>query len=756
MIKIRIKKGMNKAMLQEAMRVEDMGLPALIVTFIKEDIPKNREAQVRLGDILKKTILPPILVDALGSKFSNWQNFLQAEFEKTDESTDSEEEISNLIDRTTKLFQFLFRDIQSARIHQDYPDRGKPIDLKSIKGIRKSLTKNLKKFGWDMSAPKKASLFLDEILIRYYDNFIRDDSSGSQLIAFLNEHPDNQKDVADMTWFDASNFAAKYFIEKEDEDMIIKRYPKKNMFWYNIGKGSCSLEASRMGHCGRETETSNAVLFSLRRKSPGMKVSDSHVTISYVEEEAAVYQIKGKNNCHPEERYGPYVVDFLEMMEVEHVRETGQHSSCDFDEFLEYLEEKYPDAEYEASERIKLDALDDEIKNGDHNSENVQIFSNFDSYGDDYSITIHGNVYFKVPLLFLSPEGESDEQIKKTRKRFLSAFNDEEEDIKEIILEVADFDHLGSYDDMGSLEISYFETDDYVTVSFDISDQDTGGYAMTRDEAEAMIDNLKYSYERRDIDNYIDKVQEVIVARMSSVINPETAEKMQAISDKIDELDQGYNYFSVYEEDTEIYFETYGIPLPISVPQYPLPQGLTAMSNREKFQDWSVNSRTYEDTLDKLTRGMEKEFNNSIKKFHKSASEKASRQLSLTLAGMDLPPKKPELDAIPQFVDVSVQSPSREEIIGTKKFRNQEFIKPVFRIKFRLMVEISDDVSDIVWGMEYIDYLDKNLDNIMSVFAKSDGISDTQSSISKFHADLVRQLKGGLNESKRRIKIKIS
>ena len=105
MIKIRIKKGMNEAMLQEAMRVEDMGLPALIVTFIKEDIPKNREAQVRLGNILKRTILPPILVDALGVKFRRWQYSLKREFEKTDESTDSEEQIMNL-NRKKKNIQF--------------------------------------------------------------------------------------------------------------------------------------------------------------------------------------------------------------------------------------------------------------------------------------------------------------------------------------------------------------------------------------------------------------------------------------------------------------------------------------------------------------------------------------------------------------------------------------------------------------------------------------------------------------------------
>jgi len=766
MIKVKIRRNISEDMLQEAMRVEDMGLPALIVTFIKEDIPKNREAQVRLGNILKRTILPPILVDALGSKFSNWQNFLQAEFDKTDESTDSEEEITNLIDRSTKLFQFLYSDIEKGRryqMNQDYAGVNyiessmKAIDLKAVKSMRKSLTKNLKKFGWDLSAPKKMSLFLDEILIRYYDNFIRDDHKGSQLVAFLNEHSNNHEDVADMTWLDASNFAAKYFIEKEDEDNIIKRYPKKNMFWYNIGKGACSLEAGRMGHCGRETETGNAILYSLRRKNPKMKVSDSHVTISYVEDEAAVYQIKGKGNCHPEERYGPYVVDFLEMMEVEQVYETGQHSDCDFEEFIGYLQEKYPDAEYKGSERMRLNALDDEISNGDYNTEFVQIYSNFDDYDADPYITINANVGFKVQIAFLSSDEEDDEEIKSVRKRFLETFNREEEEIKEEILEIVDFDYLeDSYDAMAAFEISYFETDDFVTVSFDISDSDTGGYATTREEAESNIDALLYSYEESDVDRYAEAIAEVITAKFASLANPETAEKMQAILDKIDELDEGYNYFSVYDEDREIYFRTYGIELPIRVPQYPLPQGLTKINNPDKYDEWENLSMAYQMALSSHRYDLRQDFTTAVKRFHNKAFSAASRQLSLAMAGMDFEMEKPVQLSIPKFVEIMIQSPKEEEIAGNRKLRNQKYVKPKYRIQITLMVEMSDDVSDIAWGMEYVDYLDKNMNNIMSVFAKSPEVQKIQREINQAHADYVRRIKGGLDENKRRIKVKIS
>ena len=358
-----------------------------------------------------------------------------------------------------------------------------------------------------------------------------------------------------------------------------------------------------------------------------MKVSDSHVTISYVEDEKAVYQIKGKGNCHPEERYGPYVVDFLKMMEVEHVYESGQDADCDFEEFLEYLEEKYPEAEYKGSEAQRLLALEGEIYNGDFNSEYVQIYSNYEDYDEAY-ITITANVGFKVQLAFLA-----DETI---RKRFSEQFDDDMEEIKEDILEIVDFDYLDSYDQMAAFEISYFDTDDFVTVSFDISDEQTGGYASTREEAENTIESLKYAYEESDVDRYAEAIEEVLTAKFGSLANPETAEKMQAILDKIDELDEGYNYFSVYDEDREIYFRTYGIPLPIRVPQYPLPQGLDRRSNAGKYDEWENLSMKYQMELASHRYDMKQDFTTAVKRFHNNAVNAASKQLSLAMAGMDI------------------------------------------------------------------------------------------------------------------------
>ena len=493
MIKIKINNNFSEALVQEAMRVEEMGLPSLIVIFIKEDIPNSREAQVRLANILKNTTFPPMLISRFETAFSKWQDMLKDAFEKTDEATDNEEDIQNLINRTTKLFQFLFKDIEAASRYEQNRVSGyavyakenvKALDLKSIKGMRKSLTKSLSKYGWDPSGPEKMSLFLDKMLIEYYNNFIRADARGQKLVAFLNEHPDNQKDIANMDYIEAVEFSSKYFLEKEDEDKIIRRYPQKNMFWYNIGRTSCSIEAGRMGHCG---DDSRGTLYSLRSKGPKQKVSDSHVTISYNSELDTVFQIKGKQNCTPKGKYGPYIVDFLKVMQVEKVHETGEHSDCDFEEFIEYLEEKYPEADYEKSNLRDLEDVLEEIEGGEHNTDNVQIYAYLEEYDEAY-ISVSASVSFRIPLMTIL---ETQEQMQELS----DLFYDEEAENYDTIIELSNFDYFDEYHDGDSFSINIIPEHGEVQVTFDIQDRDGGHICTSRQEVINQISNLTYSYE---------------------------------------------------------------------------------------------------------------------------------------------------------------------------------------------------------------------------------------------------------------------
>ena len=107
------------------------------------------------------------------------------------------------------------------------------------------------------------------------------------------------------------------FVEPE-KNQILKEYPKDSdgvqYYWAFIPSNYCDLESSRMGHCGR-TGYGNT-LISLRSIKPygkGHTLSDSHVTIAYGSN-GSFYQIKGKKNQKPAEKYQSYIFDLIKEM----------------------------------------------------------------------------------------------------------------------------------------------------------------------------------------------------------------------------------------------------------------------------------------------------------------------------------------------------------------------------------------------------------------------------------------------------------
>jgi len=107
---------------------------------------------------------------------------------------------------------------------------------------------------------------------------------------------------------------------KEAEgNIVLKNYPKNSeglsYYWVLIPKNFCELESSRMGHCGR-TGYGN-ILISLRSVKPygsGHTISDSHVTIAYGNSDGYFYQVKGKKNQKPSEKYYEYIYDLIVSM----------------------------------------------------------------------------------------------------------------------------------------------------------------------------------------------------------------------------------------------------------------------------------------------------------------------------------------------------------------------------------------------------------------------------------------------------------
>jgi hypothetical protein len=167
--------------------------------------------------------------------------------------------------------------------------------------------------------------------LNYSENTIRYNyaSAITTILDWL-QHPLTPKqNLREMTWKEAIEKAEKFHDELEaiggkvdfvepEQNTIIMTFPKTQdgveYYWVIIPKSYCSEESARMGHCGRTQYGNN--LISLRSISPygkGHTINDSHVTIAYLHSEdgSYFYQVKGKNNAKPSEKYYPYIFELI-------------------------------------------------------------------------------------------------------------------------------------------------------------------------------------------------------------------------------------------------------------------------------------------------------------------------------------------------------------------------------------------------------------------------------------------------------------
>jgi len=105
------------------------------------------------------------------------------------------------------------------------------------------------------------------------------------------------------------------FTEPET-NTILKKYPVNSdgieYYWVFIPSNYCDLESSRMGHCGRTGYGNNLIsLRSVKAYGKGHTINDSHITIAYGVNDGVFYQIKGKKNNKPAEKYFPYIFDLI-------------------------------------------------------------------------------------------------------------------------------------------------------------------------------------------------------------------------------------------------------------------------------------------------------------------------------------------------------------------------------------------------------------------------------------------------------------
>jgi len=91
-------------------------------------------------------------------------------------------------------------------------------------------------------------------------------------------------------------------IIENETGKILLSFPD-GYYWIDLETNTCETEAEAMGHCGLTTY--GDTLYSLRHnKSP-------HITVALSKNNGIIYQMKGKENTKPIEKYYPYIVELL-------------------------------------------------------------------------------------------------------------------------------------------------------------------------------------------------------------------------------------------------------------------------------------------------------------------------------------------------------------------------------------------------------------------------------------------------------------
>ena len=714
MIRVKIKRN---AVLQEALKLEEMGLPEILITFIKEDL-ERREDQVRLALILKNEIFAAQTADKLMSLLSiRLDDYIFSSLS----SKDGDINTPGLRAAARYTNPHYITAMQGAHFYPEYSRKNykpedlqvRPLTLVDIKGMRKSFKKFVKR---KIENPAQAADLnkriddnLDGIIVDFYNSKIRQNMGGETLISYFLDHPTNEKSLDNMNIGEAIRFAQRYFDEKEDPEKIVIRYEKDDLFWYNIGDSSCPTEGDRMGHCG---DDERGALYSLRSKKKNQKISDSHVTISYNEYEDTVYQIKGKQNCTPKPKYGPYVVDFLKKMEVMRVFETGEHSNCDFGPFIEYLEQKYPDAEYGDAE-ARVDEAINAINNGNYNDEHLTFYADDISYAADRPmLSIDANVGFTIILDFLKdyPDLDFIEEL----------FEDDQEKITEDIIDQCDFEDYDTYSDGLQLTWDTQEEIPRLVVNINLTPYENSR-AEDLEQAERAIRNIGYGYTGADIEEHEEKIKKIIYKQFEDVLNPDGRELYQDLIANIEKLKDSYQYFEVEDADGFISFEAQ-INLPLKVKGIPNGGKYSGMPYNRALNYYggmvtrAINAERYTKKLNDL---MDIEYKQIVKAL--------ARQEKLPFPNYQHEEPQERFDK-PYDFKIDIKLPSGIEV------RRGNTQSP--KIILELTISEVDNKKTMLYVMNYIKFLEERIPKLIGKL----NFSQPQEKIDKAHKEAVKEL----------------
>ncbi len=199
-----------------------------------------------------------------------------------------------------------------------------------------------------------------------FDNFMRY-NDGNDIDAAFKKEPNSKLRLIKLLYLNRSLFLDDIMRiahgSEGQEELVLDVGDGYN--WYNLKTEYCTVEARRMGHCGKAGY--GGTLYSLRKEKSNAKEGEdkdtSYVTIEFREDTKNVYQIKGPQNTFPREKFWPYIYKFFDHFGIkeDNVRESlvSEH-----EDFLKYFNQDQGERSLE-SELLKIKELSDKARKDD-------------------------------------------------------------------------------------------------------------------------------------------------------------------------------------------------------------------------------------------------------------------------------------------------------------------------------------------------------------------------------------------------------
>lgn len=322
---------LREEVLTEGLR--DIGLPEFVIDRIEEAMPNASEkAKMYIGNNWKKSVgsmrgayTPNNLKYVLVTKLiDDYGDYVQLE--------DPRQRMANPVARTVEPYDSSAIRTKPRQAYSD--ERIKQAEQVSfvLINLRNAVGKPMgtwrKAFMKGIKALSKAGIPSEQVesTKEYLANFYRDNfdmwwNNYDQLITFLNDDPTNYELIkGEDSLREANAFAQQYFLDRENPEQVLHQFDDGS-YWYDLQTSNCSVEASRMGHCG---DTPEGTLYSLRKKQSKRRDPSSYVTIAAGGD--VIYQIKGRENLAPPEETWDHIVWFVDNMGIDEIRESGEHS----------------------------------------------------------------------------------------------------------------------------------------------------------------------------------------------------------------------------------------------------------------------------------------------------------------------------------------------------------------------------------------------------------------------------------------------